>query len=115
MFAVALVQGVYFVATGVWPLVSIRTFMAVTGPKTDLWLVKTVGVLVTAIGATILCAAYRDRIDLEILVLAVGSAAALTAIDVIYVSKRVIAPIYLADAVLEIALIAWWLIAWSMS
>jgi hypothetical protein len=115
MLAVALFQGVYFVATGVWPLVSIRTFMAVTGPKTDLWLVKTVGVLVTVIGATILCAAYRRRIDLEILVLAVGSAAALTAIDVIYVSKRVIAPIYLADAVLEIGLIAWWLIAWSAS
>jgi hypothetical protein len=34
MFAVALIQGVYFVATGVWPLVSIRTFMAITGPKT---------------------------------------------------------------------------------
>jgi hypothetical protein len=115
MFSVALTQGVYFVATGVWPLVSIRTFMRVTGPKTDLWLVKTVGILVTVVGATILCAAFREQIDLEILVLAVGSAAALTAIDVIYVAKRVIAPIYLADAVLEIAFIAWWLIAWSMS
>jgi hypothetical protein len=70
-------------------------------------------VLVTVIGATILAAAFRERIDLEILVLAVGSAAALTAIDVIYVAKRVIAPIYLADAVLEIALIAWWSIAWA--
>jgi len=115
LFGVALVQGVYFLATGIWPLVSIRTFMMVTGPKADVWLVKTVGVLVAVAGATLLCAAYRQQIDLEVLVLAVGSAAALTAIDVIYVAKCVIAPIYLADAVLEIALIAWWLIAWSMS
>jgi hypothetical protein len=95
--------------------VSIRTFMAVTGPKTDLWLVKTVAVLVTVTGAVILSAAFREQIDLEILLLAVGSAAALTAIDVIYVARRVIAPIYLADAVLEIVLIAGWLIAWSKS
>src|SRR4051794_14622821 len=29
------VQGVYYFVTGVWPLVSIETFLMVTGPKTD--------------------------------------------------------------------------------
>ena len=29
------VQGLYCLITGVWPLVSIDTFQAVTGPKTD--------------------------------------------------------------------------------
>ena len=29
------VQGAYFLVTGVWPLVSIRSFQAVTGKKTD--------------------------------------------------------------------------------
>ena len=115
LFAVAVVQGVYYLLTGIWPLVSIRTFMMVTGPKTDLWLVKTVGVLVTTIGVTLLVAAGRDEIGVQTLVLAVGSAAALTAIDVIYVAKRVISPIYLADAAPEIALIAWWAIAWTIS
>jgi hypothetical protein len=37
--AVALVQGAFYVATGVWALVDLDSFMAVTGPKTDLWLV----------------------------------------------------------------------------
>jgi hypothetical protein len=46
----AVVQGIYFLATGVWPLLSMRTFLAVTGLKTDLWLVKKVG-LILAIGA----------------------------------------------------------------
>jgi len=30
-----LIQGVYYLLTGLWPLVSIETFQMVTGPKTD--------------------------------------------------------------------------------
>jgi hypothetical protein len=41
----ALLQGGYFLFTGIWPLVSRRTFEAVTGPKKDFWLAQTVGVL----------------------------------------------------------------------
>ena len=47
VFVLAWVQAGYFVVTGVWPIVHMRSFLAVTGPKTDLWLVKTIGVLVT--------------------------------------------------------------------
>ena len=52
-------QGSYFLLTGVWPLLHMRSFLAVTGPKTDLWLVETVGVLVAAIGAGLLLSAAR--------------------------------------------------------
>ncbi|MFH5804425.1 hypothetical protein ACG2DA_10255, partial [Alienimonas sp. DA493] len=52
-------QGLYYVATGVWPLVHIRSFEFVTGPKTDDWLVQTVGALVLAIGGTLLYGARR--------------------------------------------------------
>ena len=45
----ALVQGAFYAATGLWALVDLGSFMAVTGPKTDHWLVKTVGILVTVI------------------------------------------------------------------
>ena len=45
------IQGLYYVVTGVWPLVSTcGTFEAVTGNKVDDWLVKTVGVLIIVIG-----------------------------------------------------------------
>ena len=50
LLKLALLQGIFYVATGVWPLIDIVSFQVVTGPKTDLWLVKTVGVLVTVIG-----------------------------------------------------------------
>src|SRR5262249_34251402 len=71
---------------GVWPLVNIDTFQLVTGPKTDLWLVRMVGVLVAAIGVILLLAAWRRQTAAEVAVLAVASAATLAAIDVIYVS-----------------------------
>ncbi len=104
-------QGLYYFLTGIWPLVSIKTFQRVTGPKTDLWLVRTVGVLITAIAAALLVAAWRRQNSPEAAVLAIASALALTGIDVIYVARRVIAPIYLADAVAEVVLLAAWIVA----
>ena len=108
--AAALTQGGFYFLTGIWPIISIKTFQMVTGPKNDLWLVKTVGVLISVIGAALLFAAYRGEISPSIILLAAGSAAALTGIDVIYVTKRIISPIYLLDAFVELLLIVWWLI-----
>ena len=108
---IALVQGVFYVATGVWALVDLDSFMAVTGPKVDHWLVKTVGVLVTVIGAVLLFAARSQRVTPEIVLLAVGSALSLAAIDVVYVSAGRISPIYLLDAVAEVGLAAAWAVA----
>lgn len=107
--ALARAQGLYFLATGVWPLLSMRTFEAVTGPKTDRWLVKTVGVLVWVIGASLLAAGRRPRPDPPTALLAAGSAAGLGAIDVIYAARGRISRVYLLDAVLETLLVAAWL------
>src|SRR4051794_41603604 len=52
-------QGAYYAGTGVAPFVSRRAFEAVTGPKKEWWLVETVGVLVTAVGAGITPAPAR--------------------------------------------------------
>jgi hypothetical protein len=110
--SLAALQAAYFLITGIWPLVHMQSFVAVTGPKHDLWLVRTVGVLVTVIGLVLASAAWRDAIPLEIFLLAVGSSAALTSIDVVYVLKGTIDRIYLLDAVGEIVLIAAWLFLW---
>ncbi len=104
----SLFQGIYYLLTGLWPLFSIRTFQRVTGPKIDLWLVKTVGVLVAVIAAVLVLAGFRPAVSLEMLVLGGGSAAALAGIDIYYSSKGTISPIYLVDAVVEITLVAAW-------
>jgi hypothetical protein len=92
-------------------LVHMRSFLAITGQKTDLWLVRTVALLIGAVSATLLAAGWRNTISLEVLILGVGSALALGTIDVVYVTKRVISPIYLADAAAELALIVAWVFA----
>jgi hypothetical protein len=101
-----LAQGAYYVATGVAPFVSRRAFEAVTGPKREWWLVETVGVLVTAVGGGLLGAAARDRVTPELLTIAIGCAGGLAAIDVVYVARGRIAPTYLADAAVQLALLA---------
>ena len=108
----ALVQGLFYVATGVWPLIDIVSFQVVTGPKIDLWLVHTVGVLVTVVGAVLIIASRTRRVTPEIVLLAVGSALGLAGIDLRYALAGRISAVYLADAVVEIGLaLAWW-IAW---
>src|SRR3954467_3533004 len=74
----AFIQAVYFALTGLWPLVHIKSFMAVTGPKQDLWLVRAVGVLVSVVGIVIAFAAARRAIDANVILLAVGAALGLT-------------------------------------
>ena len=98
-------QGGYFVATGLWPIVHFPSFEAVTGPKVDDWLVRMVGLLAASIGATLLVAARRKSPSAEAFVLAVTSALSFAAIDVWYAARGRISPIYLADAVIEIALV----------
>jgi hypothetical protein len=104
-------QGAYYAAAGLWPLVHMRSFLGVTGPKSDLWLVKTVALLIIAIGASLITAAYIAAPGPESYVLAVGSAVALTAVDVVYSIKRRISYVYLADAAAEVALLWLWAFA----
>jgi hypothetical protein len=111
----ARLQAIIYIVTGVWPFVSIRSFEAVTGPKVDRWLVKTVGALVAVIGAGLALASRRRQLAPEIVVVAAGSAAALATIDTVYVAKRRISPVYLLDALTETALVAGWARVWSQS
>jgi hypothetical protein len=85
---VLLGQGGYYVATGVLPFASRRGFEAVTGPEREWWLVQTVGALMTVIGGALIAGAGRGCESPELVRTAAGAAAALAAIDVVYVAKR---------------------------
>jgi len=108
---IAVTQGAFYVATGVWPLINMPSFEAITGAKTDRWLVKTVGALVAVSGAAMASAGLRGRITPETRLLAMASSLALTAVDVVYARQRRISRIYLLDAVAEIGLVIAWLVA----
>ena len=105
---VAFSQGVYFLATGIWPLVHMGSFEAMTGPKADKWLVRTVGVLVGVAGGVLLRAAARNRVTPEISALGVASSASLGAVDTLYAIRGDSSRIYLADSAVHGAFVAGW-------
>lgn len=108
-------QSLVYIATGIWPLIDIDSFMLVTGPKVDIWLVKTVGFLVTATGLVMFSSLRRKEFTFSIALLAFLNALFLTAIDVYYALTDVISDIYLLDAIMEAALCLVWVPVLVMS
>ncbi len=105
--ALLAIQGGYYVLTGLWSLLSIGTFQRVTGPKTDTWLVKTVGSLVLVAGLVMAATGLRRRRAPEVEALAAGLAFALMVVDWVYVAQGRIARVYLLDYLAESALLAY--------
>lgn len=106
---VSKIQGAYWFITGVWPFIHLRSFLWVTGPKEDIWLLYTVSVLIIAIGGVLLAAGLRSFVTHEIKWLGIAGAAGLTGIDVYYALSDVIWDVYLLDAVGEVVLIGLWI------
>jgi hypothetical protein len=106
---IAYLQGLYFSITGIWPILHMKSFLKITGPKTDLWLVKTVGLLVLTTGLALLMAANEAIVSRPLVFLAVTQSLGLAFIDIHYSLTGRISKIYLADAVCEFSLIAMWL------
>lgn len=106
----SIVHGLYFLLTGIWPVIHMSSFLAVTGPKMDLWLVRTVGMLVFFIGAGLLGAAAKKEITFPLILVVFGSSISLMFIDIIYVWQNVIPPIYLLDAIAELVLVGCWVV-----
>ncbi len=95
------IQGWFYLLTGLWPLISIKTFEMVTGPKQDKWLVKTVGLMIACSGIIfILMADSKAALTLAIL-----NAITLAGVDIYYVWRKVISRIYLWDALVELAFV----------
>jgi hypothetical protein len=105
----ALVQAAYFVATGLWPLIHLRSFERVTGRKREGWLVRTVAMFVVAIGATLGLGVIRRDVDEQMRALGILGALAPTLIETPEATSRRISPIYLLDAALESLLVLMWL------
>jgi hypothetical protein len=108
--AIASVQAAYYLPTATLPFVSRRRFEAMTGPKLEWWLVLTVASQIGVVGAVLAIAARRRPDATEIKLLGAGTAAALGTIDVVYVARRRISPVYLVDAAIQFGLLAAWLL-----
>tara|TARA_R110002020_G_scaffold254617_1_gene468353 strand:+ start:35858 stop:36163 length:306 start_codon:yes stop_codon:yes gene_type:complete len=86
------------------------TFLKITGPKTDLWLVQVVGILILVIGTVLLISSYAKKRNPQIILLAAGSALAFIIIDTTYFLSGVISAIYLLDALIDLVFLIFWLL-----
>jgi len=67
-------------------------------------LVKTVAGLVIVVGGVLGLAASSNRVTPEVRFLAVGTAVVLSSVDIIYVRRGRIRPVYLLDAIANLSL-----------
>lgn len=101
-------QGVYTFITAVWPIVHIESFMEVSGYKTDVWLVKTVAILLLAIALCLFVSIYSRNDNFPVAVLALSTAIGLAYVDFFYVFTDTIPAVYAADGIAEVVIaIAW--------
>jgi len=104
---VATSHGLFNIVGGAWPLLSIRSFELIFGPKTDRWLEYTVAGLMVANGASQLAAARSGELA-SARWIGTGTAATLLAIDLVFVPSGRLRWTYLLDAAFEVGWLAWW-------
>jgi hypothetical protein len=102
------IQGLYTLLTALWGLIDIDSFMAVTGPKNDIWLVKTVSVVLLAIAAALITYHFIQGDPLPAMVLGLLTSAGLAAIDFYYSGRKVISTVYALDGIAEVAFAFVW-------
>jgi hypothetical protein len=107
---VVVAQAAYIFITGIWPLIDINSFMAVTGKKTDIWLVKTVGALLLPVASCLGMYRYFHSDKRPAIVLGGAIAIAFISIDFYYALTDVISDIYLVDGAVEIGFLLVWII-----
>jgi hypothetical protein len=86
--------------------------MDVTGYKTDIWLVKTVGALLIPVSLTLGIYAFIRTDRRPAFILGALTAVAFASIDFYYALSDVISDIYIADGVVELAFLLIWIYLW---
>src|SRR5215208_1764710 len=102
------VEGIYILLTALWGLIDIKSFMQVTGPKTDIWLVKTVSVLLLPLVACIFFALFFKMDPLAVILILIIASAGLAFIDFYYTSIHTIKWVYALDGIAQLIFILLW-------
>lgn len=104
-----LIQLLYYFITAVWPLIHMKSFLDITGDKTDLWLVKTVSVLLLPYCILLLLLSLNSKKNLIIVAAVFLCGLSLAVIDVYYYFSNVIKWVYLIDAFIQTIFLIYWL------
>lgn len=98
----------YILVTGLWPLIDIGSFIAATGPKQDIWLVKTVGALLLPIAICLYSYLLVNTDFKPAILLGSLTAIAFICINFYYALNDVISNVYLLDGAVEFLFLIGW-------
>lgn len=99
-------QALYFLFMGLWPLLHMRSFQAVTGPKQDTWLVRTIAWFFIMVAVQLWVA---DN-PADVAVIGLGSALIIGGADAYYSLRGRISKIYLLDLLPQVVFVIGWLV-----
>jgi hypothetical protein len=101
-------QLLYYFLTAIWPLIHIDSFLMVTGDKTDIWLVKTVSVLLLPYCLLLTYLAFSGKKSVVIVMSVMLCCLGLLFIDLYYYFNNVIKWVYLIDGFFQLLLFVYW-------
>jgi hypothetical protein len=102
------IQGIYILLTAVWPLIDMESFLKISGPKTDIWLVKTVAVLLIPIAILFISTIFFSSHPLPVLLVGIATSAGLASIELYYTANHTIKWVYAVDGILQICFFLLW-------
>src|SRR5262249_50298275 len=97
---------------GLWSVLGYGFHGAASGETVTAYLAHSTGLLVLIIGAALCLAAYRRQGSPEVLLIALGAAAGLTILDLLYVFNGSISVLFILDALIQASLVAAWVHGW---
>ena len=103
-------QAVYYLVTGLWPIIHFRSFRWVVGPKPDRFQLYTTTLLIIVIGTVLGMGARKRPLDVTVPTLGVLSAAAFIGVELRYIAKirKVFLLDMLAEALIAAAIVVCW-------
>jgi hypothetical protein len=103
------IQGTYISITSLWPLIHLHSFLQITGFKADIWLLKTVSLLLLCIGISFIMQSAQRVYAVGIRLLAINVAVALAAVDFYYTTTGTISERYAIDGFIQLLFVSLWL------
>ena len=101
-------QALYYFVTAVWPFIHLESFLSVTGDKTDIWLVKTVSVLLLPYCLLLVYLIFNPKRNLIIVLSITLCCSVLMIIELYYYLAGVIKWVYLIDGALQFLFLLYW-------
>jgi len=92
------VQGLYYVATGLWPVVAVDSYMSAAGQESHAWAARTLGAAVAAVGVALAAELVPDRVARG---LALGTAVVLAAGATYFAARGKGVPVNVTDGLLQ--------------